>query len=39
MNQGTETPVAGDSSAGSYVVNWAFPGMLTLLALIATIAI
>jgi exosortase A len=39
MNQGTETRIAGDSSAGSYAVNWVFPGMLTLLAFVATIAI
>ena len=39
MNQGTETCIAGDSSAGNHTVSWTFPATLTLLAIIATIAI
>jgi exosortase A len=39
MKQRTETRIAGDSYAGDPAVNWVFPAMLALLAIIATIAI
>ena len=40
MNQTTETRIAGESISSERMrIDWAFPGMLTLLAIIATIAI
>ena len=39
MNQGTETAAAGDTYNGNDAIDWTFPGMLTILAIIVTIAI
>ena len=39
MNQRTETPATGETYTGNHAIDWVFPAMLMLLAIITTIAI
>jgi exosortase A len=39
MNQRTETPATGETYTGNHAIDWIFPAMLMLLAIITTIAI